>query len=300
MKSTCWLTVGMVQIEHGWWICHGYVRNMYTPTICARWCVRVCMCACALGISMWVKMHLLITRNTRHIWSSNSLAEIKAFQRKSLLKIWFKGLKKIKINVLELFQKYLVIHPTTVSATGAGHYIDICIKFLCTCVCPPLPGSSYSLIQLSWGSCCTYHQVLNKNCYIWVWHWMLTKHHIESRKGLLSQRAHVLTRLRKGKTKTVPLYLFAQSLSSLHRPMSRAKRSCRWSPGLLWILLELGSLDRSPSVISCVSECSRGNSSAPFLFHGMTSAAATVALKWHRPLCGQASLLSLSNWKGSR
>lgn len=107
-------------------------------------------------------MHLLITRNMRHIWSSNSLAEIKADQRKNLLKIWFKGQKKIKINVLKWFQKYLVIHPTTVSATGAGHYIDICIKFLWTCVCPPLPGSSYSLIQLSWGSGCTYHQVLNK------------------------------------------------------------------------------------------------------------------------------------------
>lgn len=107
---------------------------------------------------------------------------------------------------------------------------------------------------------------------------MLTKHHIESKRGFLAQRACVLTKLRMGTRGTVPLRLFSKPLIPLQADVW-CQEKLQVVSRLPWILLKQGFLDRSLSVIICVSECSRGNSSAPFLFHGMTSVVATVALK---------------------
>ncbi len=134
--------------------------------------------------------------------------------------------------------------------------------------------------------------------YIWMWQWMLWKNPTGS-KGGSSLKEPVFSRRSGWEWEAQCFCAFSQSLSSLCRPSLLPREV----PGGLQASFD----PHQPGSLGQISQCNhlcfkvlRGNSSAPFPFHGMTSAVATIALRWHRPLSNYASLLSLSNWKGSR
>lgn len=139
--------------------------------------------------------------------------------------------------------------------------------------------------RISWGSMDTYHFVgVNPTIqYIWVWHWMLRKHHNES-KSRSSIKELVFSRSSGWEWEERSFCAFSQSLSSLHR-------TClvpREIPGGLHTAFDRHEPGFLGQIVQCNHLCFkvlRGNSSAPFPFHGMTSVVATIALSWHRTLC---------------
>lgn len=84
-----------------------------------------------------------------------------AYQRDWVEKHGFKEQNKIKSISWNSFQvKIQSSHNCICYMCGTlVWYMDF---IFLTLECRPLPGSSYSLIQLSWGSCRTYHHALNK------------------------------------------------------------------------------------------------------------------------------------------
>lgn len=142
-------------------------------------------------------------------------------------------------------------------------------------------------IQISWDSSDTYHcmRVNPSIQYIWVWHWMLKMlNEKTSHKSSSSSRELMFSRSSGWEWEEQSFYAFFQSLSSLHR-------TClvpRQIPGGLHTGFDRHEPGFLGQIIQCNHLCFkvlRGNSSAPFPFHGMTSVVATKALSWHRTLC---------------
>lgn len=115
------------------------------------------------------------------------------------------------------------------------------------------------------------------------WKCWMRKHHNENQSSSSSQEL-MFSRSSGWEWEEQSFYAFFQSLSSLHR-------TClvpRQIPGGL----HTGFDRHEPGFLGQIVQCNhlcfkvlRGNSSAPFPFHGMTSVVATKALSWHRTLC---------------
>lgn len=106
---------------------------------------------------------------------------------------------------------------------------------------------------------------------------MLTINHIGS-KGGSSLKEPVFSRRSGWEREAQCFCAFSQSLSSLYRP-NLLPREVPGGPQAAFDPHQPGSLAQISQCNHLCFRVLRGNSSAPFPFHGMTSAVATIALR---------------------
>lgn len=115
-------------------------------------------------------------------------------------------------------QNYYIRHAWDISLGILSPPITSWVQLIWLSCALYVPSSNL-LIQLSWGSSDTYHyaRVKPRIHYIWMWHWILRQHHIESKGGSILKEL-VFSRSSGWEREEQSFCAFSQSLSSLYRP----------------------------------------------------------------------------------